>query len=152
MLIILDSIVNMIEEPIWPLNEHKNLHHIMSKVFIWTLQKYEANAYGLDSYMWITSRSRTNCRGCVTTCLVVENSVGPETHMLGFDGGVEKHGGSNNEELTTKVLQTLLEVLGTKTQKSMLSDISNRVWGWRWKFHELGPPSKEEHLQSLEVM
>ena len=54
MLIILDSIVNMIEESIWPLNEHKNFHHIMSKVFIWTLQKYEANAYGLDSDMWIT--------------------------------------------------------------------------------------------------
>ena len=74
-------------------------------------------------------RSHTNCRGCVTTCLAVENSAGPETHMLGFDGGVGKHGGSNNEELTTKVLQTLLEVLGTKTQKSMLSDISNQVWG-----------------------
>ena len=29
-------------------------------------------------------RSHTNCRGCVTTCLAVENSAGPETHMLGL--------------------------------------------------------------------
>lgn len=45
----------------------------------------------------------------------MENSAGPETHMLGFDGGVGKHGGSNNEELTAKILQTLFGVLGRKT-------------------------------------
>ena len=54
MLTILGTIVNMIEGLIWPLNEHNNLHHIMSKVFIWTLQKYKANAYGLNLDMLIT--------------------------------------------------------------------------------------------------
>lgn len=58
---------------------------------------------------------------------MVENSVGLETHILGYDGGVGKHGGSNCEELSARILQTLLGMLGRETQKSMLSDISNRV-------------------------
>jgi hypothetical protein len=84
-------------------------------------------------------RSHTNCRGCITTCLAVENSAGPETHVLGFDGGVGKHGGSDNEELATKVQQTLVGVLGRKTQNSMLSDISNQVWVEEGNFMSLAP-------------